>query len=191
MKRLLSLLLATLALGFGFGDEPSDPTITGPTRFVVPGQIGNPRIVLPAGDALLEAMSAFQWSGPDSEWNFPEDSHYIKPTKEDVKDFVKFFLANKAKDKYASQSNDCDENAREALYFARLWSHRQFKGKEAALMFGAAYVEIRSNKARKSYHVLNFIGYADGEWVWFEPQTTTITSLKTGLKEYRVVKLQF
>lgn len=192
MKKLFAFFLVCLAITGPaqvplIPIDPPGPFEEAPSKSV----FDKGQVTVSAEVALREAMTAFQWSGSDSSWNGPEDSQYWKPTKEQIAEFLKFFRASKAPDKYAAQSNDCDENAREALYFARLWGNRHFKGKGAAIMIGAAYVEILSTKPRKSYHVLNFIGYANGTWGWFEPQGNEILSLKDGLKQYKVVKLQF
>lgn len=192
MKHLLLVFLLIVSTARLHAAEPPGPAPdVAAARRVIPTRLGEkPPVVIAANDALGGAMTAFKWSGPDSAWNFPEDSYYIKLTKEDVTDFLKFFRANKAKDPYANQSWDCDDHAREALHLARLWGSRTFPRQQAAVMIGAAYVEVRDSK-KPSYHVLNFIGYADGEWVWFEPQEIRIMTLAKGLKEYRVVKLQF
>lgn len=187
MKSLLAVLLVVLntAAVPPPMPPPGPPPDTILTRFITAG-----RKVVSDTDALREIMRVFNWSGPDSSWNFPEDAQYIKPSAEDVAEFIAYFQAHHAREKYESQSWDCDDTAREGLYWGRLWGHQKYKGVQAAAMIGAAYVKVINEKT-PSYHVLNFIGQSDGTWFFFEPQQSRLISLEEGLKQYKILKMQF
>lgn len=190
MKRIFLLIfLAATA----FAGEPLIPMPPpGPPPDSLLNPLGDKSVVVSANEAMQQAMKVFKWSGPDSSWNFPEDARYVKPTVNEFKDFLKFFNLTRAKEKYESQSWDCDDTAREALHLGRLWGHRNYKGLQVALMIGAAYVEVRTKGSKKvEYHVCNFVGLSDGTWFFFEAQKAQVVSVQDGLKEYRILKLQF
>jgi hypothetical protein len=193
MKRILAILLAALTVASA--ETPLTAPPPGPPPDLdLPAALARLEkpTIISAETALREAMMAFQWSGPDSIWDCPEDSRYIKPTRTDFTDFLRYFRAKKAKEKYASQSWDCDDTAREGLHLGRLWGHQNYRGIQAALMIGAALVEVRNKDPKKvAYHVLDFVGFADGTWSFFEPQEGKLVTLEQGLKEYRILKLQF
>lgn len=164
MKRLLTIALS-LWLFAAHADKPKPEPAPGslPELMFAPFVVGELReFLLPDAPATIR--------------DGPEDALYVAPTENHLRDIVHFWRKNRSTTRYTSEAWDCDDAAREFLYWARRWgAERGFPG---AILVAKAYVRLDgiyelfpSNPWARGYHVLNLVRRADGAWLFFEPQS--------------------
>lgn len=153
-------------------------------------------------DALLAGQESLGY-WPKGNEDGPEDSLYVAPTDGDIQSIIEFWRAHQETTKYSPEAWDCDDFAREFLYWSRVWGRRAYDGLPASVLVGAAYVHIdgdytdlfprSAHELIEGYHVLNIICRADGQWFWFEPQTGLQVPVESALYEgvIQIMKLQF
>jgi hypothetical protein len=123
-----------------------------------------------------------------------EDAVYIAPTADDIQQLLWFYRWRREGLGYIDEAWDCDNFAREFKYWADVWSVRYYSRSPAAIAVGVAYVCIsgditdlfprsRHRLQAPAYHCLNVILRADGQWLWFEPQTGQLVNVESMLYE--------
>ncbi len=123
-----------------------------------------------------------------------EDSAYLAPTQEDIDALLKFYRWRREGLGYLSEAWDCDNFAREFKHWADVWSVHYYDRAPVAVAVGMAYVKISGDVSdifpsvgHKQipifYHVLNVIRRADGQWLFFEPQTGALVPVESMLYE--------
>jgi len=141
---------------------------------------------------------------PEPDWLVgPEDSVYLAPTAEQIKELLSFIKDRRQLIHYAPSASDCDDFATEAKYWATIWNVRNYAGVNAALFFGKAYVKLDGNYSLlfpqtgnahiTGYHVLNFVVRADGKAFFFEPQSGCLAEVESFIYEgsIEVLRLEY
>jgi len=135
--------------------------------------------------------------------NDPEDSIYIAPTEEEIKDLLTFIRHRREGFPYIREAMDCDDFATEAKHLATIWSVRYYQRSPAGLLFGKAYVHLHGRydllfpgaggQYVEAYHVINFIVRADGKIFFFEPQTGLLAPIESFIYEdtLTVLRLEY
>jgi hypothetical protein len=140
-----------------------------------------------------EISEHLHWCMPDDVLSGPEDSIYIAPTAEDIQSLLKFYRWRREGMEYLPEGWDCDNFSREFKHWSDVWGVRYYSHTHAAVAVGMAYVKVdgyiedifpRSQGSWVSgYHVLNVILRADGQFLFFEPQTGALVPVESMLYE--------
>lgn len=120
------------------------------------------------------------------------DQLYILPTAEDITKLVKFYEKRKEFVTFVPEGWDCDDFAREFKHYASVWSRNFYASPRAAVAVGIVWAELDgdlsdlfpgNHKLQFAYHATAVILRDDGQWLWFEPQTGSLTPVESMLFE--------
>jgi hypothetical protein len=193
MKSIVLTLLLALTLGMG-NLKPEKPLFNQPAQRAGILEWEDAQYIL-AKALLLDSSKPWICD--------PEDSIYIAPTEEDIKDLLAFYQHRKEDLPYLAESWDCDNSASYAKVLADLWNLRRFDKPLAGILVGKLYVHLTGcydalfpaagGKYIEGYHVLNFIVRSDGKIFFWEPQTNLIAPAEIFIYEgsLEVLRVEF
>lgn len=127
----------------------------------------------------------------------PVDYFYTPLSAAEISDLVAFWVRHRQPFPFLDDSWDCDDKGLEFFYWSRVWAVRRGAGQWPPPAVGMAYVsvdgcyELFSNTISfRGNHVLNVILRDDGQWLFFEPQTSKLLPIEGPIYEsVTVVKI--
>lgn len=164
---------------------------------LAPASTNNGPAVLRSDELEEEIARTLHWGPPPTEEGHillgPEDSVYIAPTQGDIEQMLKFYRARREGIPFLYQGFDCDNFAREFKHWADVWAVRFYSRTPAAVAVGMVYVKLSGDISdifpgnhryrATAYHVLGVILRDDGQFFWFEPQSSQLVKVESMLYE--------
>jgi len=147
----------------------------------------------------VEDIRKLLWPGmPLNLTSGPEDAVYGALDPGDLPALFAYWKAHRESLSFLAEAWDCDDFAREFLLLSRAWGAHEW-AIPAAVMVGAAYVHLNGDYPLfpgstdvRANHVLNVLRCSDGNWYFFEPQTSLMIPIEAPLYEgvIEVLKIQ-
>lgn len=139
--------------------------------------------------SLAHTFSSLNRVFPDTSF----DSYYLRPTREQLEEIIKFYQLSRDLPEWFEDASDCDDIGREFMHSSHVWLRRTFPRLPASIAVGMVYVEIDGDYSAlapnsagedvRALHVLNLVWLADDSFVFVEPQTGCIAPVESLIYE--------